>query len=208
MFQKKPGYLFDGVDLCVEEGSKVCILGYNGVGKSSLLRLLAKAEAPTEGTIHHASGISIGYWDADLLKRRVQNHGASTSLKYLQDKYGNRTEQDLRSELTSFGLAPHQITRPIHYLSGGEQTRLALVDLMLNDPPVLLLDNPTCHLDVESVEALTYGLQRWKGTVVMVSHDASFLRVLDVQCYVLTEKEGKLRRLEGGMDMYLKHFKY
>eukprot|EP00538_Stauroneis_constricta_P006390 CAMPEP_0119556620 /NCGR_PEP_ID=MMETSP1352-20130426/8499_1 /TAXON_ID=265584 /ORGANISM="Stauroneis constricta, Strain CCMP1120" /LENGTH=724 /DNA_ID=CAMNT_0007603597 /DNA_START=56 /DNA_END=2230 /DNA_ORIENTATION=- len=204
---KKPGFMFDSVDLCVEEGSKVCILGSNGSGKSTLLRLLAKTEPPTEGTVHHASGLTIGFWDANMLKRLTQDHGPKTSLEYLQEKYSHKTEQDIRGELTSFGLGPSQISRPLHYLSGGEQTRLALVDLMLQDPPVLILDNPTCHLDVESVKAMTYGLQQWKGTVVMVSHDACFLRSLDVRCFVLMEEEGKLRWLDGGMDTYLKHFR-
>jgi ATP-binding cassette subfamily F protein 3 len=76
--------------------------------------------------------------------------------------------------------------------------------LMLRDPHVLIMDEPSNHLDPESVEALAYGLKNWNGTVVMVSHDVHLIRLLEGTCYVLVETEGKLRRLEGGIDSFLK----
>ena len=127
-------------------------------------------------------------------------------ISYLAERFATKTEQDIRGELTSFGLGPAQATTSIQFLSGGERSRLCLVNLMLENPPVLFLDNPTSNLDVESVEALAYGLNRWNGTLVIVSHDANFIRSLDCKCYVIIPKEGKLRRVEGGIDAYLKAF--
>lgn len=95
----------------------------------------------------------------------------------------------------------------MRFLSGGERCRLCIVDVMLqNNPEVLCLDHPTANLDVESVEALIYGLAHWNGTTIIVSHDAHFLRSLEAKCYVLIAEEGKLRRVEGGVDAYLRSF--
>jgi ATP-binding cassette subfamily F protein 3 len=208
MIVKKKGFLFDCVDLCVEEKSKVCILGENSCGKSTLLRILAKKELPLEGTVYHASGLSIGYFDQQIIDGMMEDLGDTTALSYLVKEFPKKTEQDLRGELTSFGLNPTQASTCVKFLSGGERSRLALVRLMLDNPPVLFLDDPTSNLDVESVEAMIHGLSRWNGTLVFVSHDANFIRSLqDVKCFVIVQEEGKLRRIQGGIDAYLKAFK-
>lgn len=209
--EKKEGYLFDCVDLSVDEGSTVCILGANGSGKSTLLRLLAQRESPLEGKIHHAQGVTIGYFDqheADALVQNtlVESRGVVTPLSLLMKRFPKKTEQDIRGELTSFGLDPKQAATNIRFLSGGERSRLCLANLMLSDPDILIMDEPTSHLDVESVEALIYGLKQWNGTTVMVSHDANFIRSLEGQCYVIMPEEGKLRSVRGGIDFYLSSF--
>ena len=129
-----------------------------------------------------------------------------TPLSLLTELYPSKTEQDLRGELTNFGLSPQQALTNIRFLSGGERSRLCLAVLMLKEPQVLILDEPTSHLDVESVEALIYGLKKWSGTLIMVSHDANLIRSLGGDCYVIMEEEGKLRRIHGGVDSYLKAF--
>jgi ATPase subunit of ABC transporter with duplicated ATPase domains len=205
---KTDGYLFDYVSLSVDEGSKLCILGQNGCGKSTLLRLLAKKEQPIEGSIYHPPGLQVGYFDQLLVDTLIEETSEDmTALSYLTERFPQKTEQDLRGELTSFGLNPTQATTCVRFLSGGERGRLCLAALMLENPPVLCMDNPTSNLDVESVEAMVYGLSRWNGTLVFISHDANFIRSLEAHCVVIMHDEGKLRRVEGGIDAYLKAFK-
>ena len=211
---KKKGYLFDCFDFCINEGHKYCILGKNASGKSSLLRLLAKREEPLEGSIHHALNVQIGYFGQETMDQLLQDASsdpgvAVTAVSYLAKRFPSKTEKDLRGSLTDFGLSPEQAATNIRFLSGGERCRLCLASLMLDHPHVLCLDNPTTNLDVESVEALIHGLQQWKdGTVVMVSHDSNLIRELEAECVVLMEEEGKLRRIDGTIDDYLRAFKY
>ena len=207
---KKEGYLFDCVDLCIDEGSTVCILGANGTGKSSLLRLLAGVERPLEGIVHHPNNLSVGYFDQHIVDSILEMEASNyhrTPLSLLSLKNPKKTEQELRGELTSFGLSPQQATTNITFLSGGERCRLCLAALMLASPDLLIMDEPTSHLDVESVDALVYGLKNWTGTVVMVSHDANFVRSLEATCFVICQPEGKVLRVPKGIDFYLKSFK-
>ena len=209
----KPGFLFDCVDLCIKEGHTYCLLGGNASGKSTLLRLLAKREEPIEGTIQHAQSVEIGYFAQETMDQLLKDISAkgelTTALSYLAERFPRKTERELRGELTNFGMNPDQATTNVLFLSGGERCRLCLASLMLENPHVLCLDNPTTNLDVESVEALIHGLQQWKdGTVIMVSHDVNMIRSLEAECAVIIEKEGKLRRIDGSIDNYLKAFKY
>jgi ATP-binding cassette subfamily F protein 3 len=206
---KKDGFLFDCVDFCVEEGSRNCVLGPAASGKSTLMKVFAKRISPVEGKVHHASGVRVGYFDAEIVEDVIASvSSTTTALQFLTQQYTQKTEQDLRGHLTAFGLSPTtQAKTPICYLSGGEKCRFVLATIMMDDPPVLCLDDPTSHLDVESVQAFIYGLRQWNGTLVMVSQDANFLRSLEnVKCVVLMPDEGKLRRIDGGMDAYLKSF--
>merc|ERR1712183_232869 len=127
-------------------------------------------------------------------------------------------EQDIFSHLKAYGLSNTQSKTPLCYLSGGEQCRFALASIMVEDPPILFLDNPTSNLDVESVNAFIYGLRAWNGTIVMVCQDSYFIRSLggeggeinnnnnDIRCFAIVPEEGKIRRVNGGMDEYLKSF--
>jgi ATPase subunit of ABC transporter with duplicated ATPase domains len=211
---KRKGFLFDCVDLCINEGRKYCLLGNNASGKSSLLRLLAKREEPREGSIHHAHRVQVGYFGQETMDQLLRDASSGpgftvTALSYLANKFPNKTDKDLRGSLTDFGLSPEQAATDIRFLSGGERCRLCLASLMLGNPHVLCLDNPTTNLDVESVEALVHGLLHWKdGTVIMVCHDFNLIRQLDADCAVLMEEEGKLRRIDGSIDDYLRAFKY
>jgi len=205
------GMLFDSVDLCVEEGSITCILGENQCGKSTLLQLISGSDSdiqPIEGKVQFAHNVNVSYFDqhkADtLISEGVTTYGSTTSaISLLMSLYPKKTEQDIRSELSSFGLGPQQATTYIQFLSGGERCRLCLAMLMLADPHVLILDEISNHLDPESVDALAFGLQEWNGTVLLVSHDVHLIRQLDAKCYVLMKKEGKLRYVQGGIDSYL-----
>jgi ATP-binding cassette subfamily F protein 3 len=207
---KKPGFLFDCVDLCIDEGSFTCILGPNGSGKSTLLRVLTKKVQPLEGNVHHAHNVIVAHFDqhaVDDLIDRDTNH-VVTALSLLMDRFPKKMDKDIRGELTSFGLSPKQASTNVQFLSGGERSRLCLAALMLEDPHVLVMDEPTSHLDVESVQALIYGLKHWNGTLILVSHDANFLRSLEGNCYVIMQEEGKIRRIPDGIDSYLKSFSF
>jgi ATPase subunit of ABC transporter with duplicated ATPase domains len=203
---KKDGFLFDCVDLCIDEGGTYCIMGANASGKSVLLRLLAKLEEPLEGEVKHALNLDVGFYDQHVVDVMTRQFGTGTAISFLTERFPQKTLQDIRSELSAFGLDKVQVQTSLSFLSGGERSRLCLAALMLGDPQVLMLDNPTSNLDVESVEALIYGLGKWNGTVVLVSHDANFIRSLEAQCCVLSPREGKLLRVEGGIDSYLKAF--
>lgn len=199
--------LFDCVDLCVDEQSITCILGENQTGKTTLLKILSGELSPKEGEVHFAQGVTISYFNQhkadNLIVEGLNKYGSTTSsISLLMSMYPKKTEQDIRGELTSFGLLPQQASTYIQFLSGGERCRLCLAMLMLNDPQVLILDEPSNHLDPESVDALAYGIQNWNGTVLLVSHDVHLVRQLDAKCFVLM-KEGKLKYVQGGINSYL-----
>lgn len=204
------GTLFESVDLCIDEGTRVCIMGENGSGKTTLLKVLYKEIKPLSGQVHHAHGSNIAFFDqhqADrLITDGIQKYGSNTnSISLLMQLYPEKTEQEIRSSLSDFGLNHQQASTNIQFLSGGERSRLCLAMTMISDPHCLILDEPSNHLDPESVEALAYGIRNWKGTCVLVSHDAHLIRMIgeeDVICYVLMQK--RLRRLAGGIDSYLK----
>jgi ATP-binding cassette subfamily F protein 3 len=219
--------LFDCVDLCINEGSRTVILGSNGSGKSTMLRLLARLgdEVPIQGKIHHAHNLKVGFIDQHAGDKLIEetykniiNDGeiskvnkkdspeCKTALSILQDMYPTKTEQELRGELTAFGLNPSQATTDVLFLSGGERCRLCLAMTMLRDPQILIFDEPTTHLDLDSVEALIHGLKKWNGTVIIVSHDANFIRCLEADCYVMVEK--RLCHIDGGIDSYLKAYSF
>jgi ATP-binding cassette subfamily F protein 3 len=207
---KKPGFLFDCVDLCIDEGSVTCILGPNGSGKSTLLRVLTRKVQPLEGKVHHAHNVHVAHFDQHAVDDLIDcdTNQVVTALSLLMDRFPKKTDKDIRGELTSFGLSPNQASTNVQFLSGGERSRLCLAALMLEDPHVLVMDEPTSHLDVESVEALIYGLKHWNGTLILVSHDASFLRSLGGNCHVIMQEEGKIRRIPDGIDSYLKTFRF
>jgi ATPase subunit of ABC transporter with duplicated ATPase domains len=203
----REGFLFDCVDLCIQENCIYCIVGDNASGKSTLLKILARRTPPFEGKVIHAQNVEVALLDQEQINNMATEEPVScNALSYLMHRFPSKMEQEIRGELTAFGLSPKQAKTELRYLSGGERYRLCLAASMLHDPHVLMLDHPTNHLDVESVDALAYGLKRWNGTIVMASHDTNFVRSVEAQCYALVATEGKLRRVEGGIDAYLRSF--
>ncbi|KAL3786819.1 hypothetical protein HJC23_008093 [Cyclotella cryptica] len=198
------GNVFDCVELCVREGSRTIILGENGSGKSSLLSILAKQANPSEGTVHYANGLVVGYFHQHATDNllRTKEDKLVTPLSYLSSKYPAKTEQEVRGELTRFGLSPKQSGTNVKFLSGGERCRLCMASMMLGDPQLIVIDEISNHLDCESVEALIYGLKQWNGTVILASHDANLMRCIGGECFVLFN--GKLQRVNGGIDSYLR----
>jgi ATP-binding cassette subfamily F protein 3 len=204
--------IFDCVDLSIREGSRTTILGENGSGKTSLLSIIAGSISPTVGTVHFANGITIGHFRqhavdhlfSDLSVASENGGGIVTPLSFLAGKFPSKSEQDIRGELTRFGLSPKQAATNVRFLSGGERCRMCMVSMMLESPQLLVIDEISNHLDVESVSALIYGLRKWSGTIVMASHDANLIREMGGDTYIV--HDGKLMRLGGGIDAYLRVF--
>jgi len=203
--ESPPKLIFDCVDLSIREGSRTAILGENGAGKTSLLSIIAGKMSPSEGSVHFANGITIGHFHQNIVDNLIEDTDTNvTPLSYLSERFPSTPEQDIRGELTRFGLNPKQASTNVRFLSGGERCRACMVSMMLESPDLLVIDEITNHLDVESVEALIYGLKTWNGTIVLASHDANFIRTLGGDSYVLFD--GKLRRIVGGVDAYLRVF--
>ncbi|KAL3800212.1 hypothetical protein ACHAW5_001806 [Stephanodiscus triporus] len=176
--------IFDCVDLSIREGSRTTILGENGSGKTTLLSIIAGTIKPTVGTVNFAKGVSIGHFCqhavdhlfSDVVVASENGGGIVTPLSFLAKEFPSKSEQDIRGELTRFGLSPKQAATNVRFLSGGERCRMCMVSMMLESPQLLVIDEISNHLDVESVAALIYGLQKWNGTIVMASHDANLIR--------------------------------
>ncbi len=179
------------VDLVVARGERVGVVGPNGGGKTTLLRILADDLAPESGTRWAGDGITVGY----LSQAAGALPDDATVLDALRAGRSMAEEAAVRL-LMAFLFDYEQCRRPVSSLSGGERTRLAFLCLMQDAPNCLVLDEPTNHLDVDSIEALEDALERYDGTVVAVSHDRYFLdRIAD---RIVLVADGEVRAFEGG----------
>lgn len=163
--------LFRDVAVNLFRGERVFLLGPNGCGKTTLLRLLCdKLTSPT-GYVRLGAKVSIGYYD------QVQQglDPKKTGLQELWDTYPRKTETELRSAMAAFLFRGDEVYKPIGVMSGGERARLLLLKLMLAGDNLLLLDEPTNHLDIASREALEEALESYDGTILAVSHDRYFI---------------------------------
>eukprot|EP00956_Cyclotella_meneghiniana_P042978 scaffold249369_cov125-Cyclotella_meneghiniana.AAC.1 len=185
-YNSETGNIFDCVELSIRKRSRICILGENGSGKSTLLSIIAKKTSPTEGTVHYANGVVVGYFHQHSTDNLIHNGDELiTPLSYLSTSYPSKTEQEIRGELTRYGLSPKQSNTNVKFLSGGERCRLSMAAMMLQDPQIIVIDEISNHLDCESVEALIYGINKWNGAVVLASHDANLIRCIGGECLVL-----------------------
>ena len=192
--------------MSIREGSRITILGENGSGKTTLMSIISGALSPSIGQVHYASGLKIAHYhqhSVDDLMYESDSKGIVTALSYLQGRFPKLSEQQLTGALSKFGLNLKQSSTNIRFLSGGEKCRLCMSSIALERPDLLVVDEITNHLDVESVEALIYGLNKWNGTLVLASHDANLIRSINADTYVLYD--GSLRRVDG-IDSYLQIF--
>ena len=168
-FEGKP--LFSDVDIDVKRGERLFIVGANGVGKSTLMRIICGKLMPQKGSIIHGVGVKYAYYDQE-------NHGLSdgnTVFSELADAYPQKKEVELRTLLGAFLFRGEDVFKPVSALSGGERCRLTLAKLMWSGANLLILDEPTNHLDINSKEALEAALEDFEGTVISVSHDRYFI---------------------------------
>ena len=163
--------LIDSLTFGVRREERVVILGANGTGKSTLMRLLVGKLSPSGGKIRFAEDAKIGYYDQETRSFSEDK----TVFSELHDEYPQKTVGEIRSALALFLFTGEDVDKPIRALSGGERARLTLAKLMLKPVSVLLLDEPTNHLDIGSREALETALIAFPGTVIAVSHDRYFI---------------------------------
>ncbi|HEY1015045.1 MAG TPA: ABC-F family ATP-binding cassette domain-containing protein [Herpetosiphonaceae bacterium] len=185
-----------GLEHTIWRGERVGIVGANGAGKSVLGRLMMGLLEPTEGLVWRGPAISIGYF-----AQGVENldHSATPmeAVRLAKSMY----EGQAVAFLGKFLFTYEQCRQPIGTLSGGERARLQLALLMLEQPNCLILDEPTNHLDIPAAEVLEGALERYDGTVIVISHDRYFLdRVVD---RVLAVNDGAIAGYEGGYSAYV-----
>ena len=190
--------VYERLDLEVERGQRTVLVGPNGAGKSTLLKILAGMLPLEAGSVTPGHNLSIGYFAqhrTEMLdvKRTVLAEAMQTQTPV--------PEQTVRTMLGSFLFRGDDVFKPVGVLSGGEKSRLALVKLLLNPPNFLLLDEPTTHLDMPSIDALIGALRQYEGTLFFVSHDVHFIRALASS--VLHISAGKLTPYAGDYQYYL-----
>jgi ATP-binding cassette subfamily F protein 3 len=190
--------IYDGVDFEVERDQRIVLVGPNGAGKSTLLKLLAQVLTPQAGVHKLGHNAKFGYF---AQHRAAMLNPAHTVFQEALDTPQRITEQAIRTVLGSFLFRGDDIYKPVSVLSGGEKSRLALVKLLLDPPNLLLMDEPTTHLDLASVDALIEALKQYQGTLVFISHDVHFIRALST--HVVRVEAGTLRHFGGGYQYYL-----
>jgi ATP-binding cassette subfamily F protein 3 len=174
------------------------LVGPNGAGKSTLLKLLAGVLDVQKGTCKLGHEVETGYFSQQRIE--VLNP-ERTLMEEALDTEQRITEQHARSVLGSFLFRGDDVFKKVKVLSGGEKSRLALIKLLMNPPNLLLMDEPTTHLDMSGIEALIHALKQFTGTLIFISHDVHFIRSIAEQ--VVHVEHGTLRHYRGDYDYYL-----
>ena len=167
--------VFTGVDLAIDRGSQVVVLGLNGAGKTTLLRILAGVEEPDTGGVRPGHGLRLGYYAQE---HETLDVGRSV-LANMKTAAPDLNDTDVRKVLGSFLFSGDDVEKPAGVLSGGEKTRLALAMLVVSSANVLLLDEPTNNLDPASRAEVLAAIRRYRGAVVLVTHDEGAVAALD-----------------------------
>ncbi|THD22912.1 ATP-binding cassette transporter sub-family F member 1 [Fasciola hepatica] len=190
--------LFRDLNFGVDMSSRISIVGPNGVGKSTFLKLLTGEVSPIQGERRISHRVKIGKYDqhsADQLDLTL------TPTEYLQ-KLFNLSYQDARGTLGKFGLESHAHTIPNADLSGGQRARVAFAELSRRAPDILILDEPTNNLDIESIDALALAINEYEGGVIIVSHDERLIR--DTSCTLWVIEDCTINEIDGEFDDYRK----
>ncbi|XP_067830098.1 ATP-binding cassette sub-family F member 1 isoform X2 [Heptranchias perlo] len=188
--------IFKNLDFGIDMDSRICIVGPNGVGKSTLLLLLTGKLTPTVGEQRKNHRLKIGYFNQQYAD---QLNMEETATEYLMRNF-NLPYQDGRKCLGRFGLESHAHTIQISKLSGGQKARVVFAELACRQPDVLILDEPTNNLDIESIDALADAINVYKGAVIIVSHDARLITETNCQLWVVEEQT--INQIDGSFDDY------
>jgi ATP-binding cassette subfamily F protein 3 len=191
-------HVYRGIEFEAERGQRIVLVGPNGAGKSTLLKLLAANVTPSQGERELGHNVKAGYYSqyrVDMLDpgRTVLEEALETPQQV--------TEQFVRTLLGSFLFRGDDVFKKVSVLSGGEKSRLALVKLLLDPPNLLLMDEPTTHLDMNSIDALLFALDQFEGTLIFISHDVYFIRALANK--VVHVNGGQLTHYAGDYQYYL-----
>lgn len=190
--------VIENLDLTVENGEMLVVAGRNGAGKSTLLRMLAGVDPITSGEVIPGTGVKIGYFSQDNAETIK---GGETILEYVESQAPTELVPKVRDMLGSFLFRGDDVFKSLNVLSGGEKSRIALLQLLLRANNLLLLDEPTNHLDMHSKDVLMNALKDFGGTVIFVSHDRGFIEGLATK--VLELKPGSHREFPGNYKYYM-----
>lgn len=192
-----PLTLFEDLNFSVKRGERVAIIGNNGTGKTTILKILNEIVPPDTGCFHLGSKVHIGYYDQE----HHVLHNEKTIFEEISDDFPKLTNTEIRNLLAAFLFTGDDVFKPIQALSGGEKGRVSLAKLMLSEANFLILDEPTNHLDITSKEILEEALSNYEGTVLYVSHDRYFINKTATRILDLTNQ--KLVNYIGNYDYYL-----
>ena len=189
--------LFSDINFEIKRGERVALIGNNGTGKTTILKMINELVAPDAGTIILGSNVQIGYYDQE----HQQLHMEKTIFDEIADDYPSLNNTKVRNVLAAFLFTDDDVYKRIEDLSGGERGRVALAKLMLSDANFLILDEPTNHLDITSKEILEDALKSYTGTVLFVSHDRYFINQTATRILELTGET--VVNYIGNYDYYL-----
>ena len=189
--------LFDHTGLLIRKGERICIIGDNGIGKTTLLKILMGLEKPDNGYLRIGYNVNFGYYDQGQLLLDENE----TVLGEMKNAYHLYTDTEMRSLLGRFLFTGDDVFKQVKDLSGGEKAKLSLLKLMLSGANTLVLDEPTNHLDIESKEIVEEALMEFEGTLLIVSHDRYLLNTIPDRILELTEHG--LVEYKGKFDYYL-----
>jgi len=193
-------FVFRGLTFNVTRGDKVALIGYNGLGKTTLMRILAGTRQATEGKAVLGHNVVPGYLSQEFAETIPPDVSVYRNAKNAWDAKGGGPEKVFRNQLGAFGFDENDVEKPAGVLSGGEKIRLAFLRLFITAPNFLLLDEPTTHLDLDGRRLLQEALQKYKGTILLVSHDIDFVRAVATSILEITH-DG-LNQYPGGYDYY------
>lgn len=191
-------WVYDGLDLELERGQRIALVGPNGAGKSTLLKLLAGVLPFQGGERKLGYNVEAGYF---AQQRAEMFRADRTVLEEAADTRRHHSEQTIRTLLGSFLFSGGSVFKKVDVLSGGEKSRLGLARLLLDPPNLLLMDEPTTHLDMASVEVLIQALKKFEGTICFISHDVYFIRQLANQ--IIHVDQGEVTHYPGDYDYFL-----
>lgn len=189
--------VIDNLDLTLENGERLVVAGRNGTGKSTLLRIIAGEDKNFSGNINLGSGVQIGYFSQDNAETIK---GSQNIIDYIESKAPTELIPKVRDMLGAFLFRGDDVFKSLDILSGGEKSRIALLQLLLSPNNLLILDEPTNHLDMHSKDVLMNALKDFGGTVIFVSHDRGFIEGLSTKVLELTP--GKHREFPGDYKYY------
>lgn len=190
--------VINSLNLVVEKNERLVVAGRNGAGKSTLLRILAGVDSNYSGTVKYGAGVAVGFFSQDSAEKICGNQ---TILEYLEEHCPLELIPKMRDMLGAFLFRGDDVFKSINVLSGGEKSRIALLELLLRPVNLLILDEPTNHLDMHSKDVLLDALKDFGGTVIFVSHDRGFIE--DLSTKVLELHPGLSREFPGDYKYYM-----
>jgi len=198
--------IFDNINFGIDINSRITLVGPNGVGKSTFIKLLKGELEPNNGYINRKHQLRIGYYHQHFDSYLPME---KTPLEYIKSVYnpgndeelvGSNLDQYIRKQLGTISLEGQAHTKQIKYLSGGQKARVAFVSLILQKPHLLLLDEPTNHLDIESINGLINGINNFNGSVFIITHDSELVTKTDCQLWVIDNKT--VKNFDGDYEDY------